>query len=425
MNQLSRPELRSAIEQLFTPAPHSWPGPGVVGAELELIPRRRTPDGRLEPVPLTSLLEILDSRSPELGFDPVPGARPAFGVDGGGSLTFEPGGQLEYSGPPRPTAREAGADLRRVLGPLRSGPGVIGIELDDSGIAGPGVLEAIDLQQPNLRYEAMDSWLSRIGPWGEWMMRRTASMQVNIDLGTPEQIPERWRASNLLVPVLGGAFANSPMPLPDGNSAASGRLWIWPRIDPSRTGFVIPPPGGNPVDAYLEFALAAAVMLRGAGPDLQPGDGRSFAEWIAEPLDRKPELEDWLTHLTTLFPHTRPRTWLELRFIDTPREAWWDVPLVVLPALLYDDEARGAVIELLSPTESRLDELTETASLTGVRDPEVGELAESVFRIALEAANRMPADYFGVAQVSAASLFFSRFTSRRRSQADEVVRAEG
>jgi glutamate--cysteine ligase len=425
VSPIPRRELRAVIEQLFTPARNTHSGPGMVGAELELIPQRRTPDGTLELLPLATLVEWFESQAPGSEFRPVPGDRPAFDVGSGGSLTFEPGGQIEYSGPPRPTVREAGADLRRVLGSLRRALGATGIELDDAGISAPGVVGSIDLQQPNLRYEAMDSYLSRIGPWGQWMMRRTASMQVNLDLGAPERIPDRWRAANLLVPVLGGAFANSPLLLPDGTRAASGRLWIWSRIDPSRTGFVLSPPGSDPVDAYLEFALGAAVMLRGSGPGVQQGDGRSFSEWIDEPRDREPGIEDWITHLTTLFPHVRPRTWVELRFIDTPREEWWDVPLVILSAVMYDDDARTAVTDLLSPTEPRLDALTELAALTGVSDPELGELAESVFRIALDAAERMPEDYFGAAQVSAAAEFLSRFTSRCRSQADEAVRAEG
>jgi glutamate--cysteine ligase len=202
-------------------------------------------------------------------------------------------------------------------------------------------------------------------------------------------------------------------------------LWIWPRIDSTRTGFVLPAPDGDPVDAYLEFALGATVMLRGSGSDLLPGDGRSFGAWVAEPRGRIPGLDDWITHLTTLFPHVRPRSWIEVRYIDTPRDEWWDVPLVILPALLYDAEARRAVIEVLSPIESRLEVLTETAALSGVTDPELGALAEEVFGIALGAAERAPAGYFGEAQVSAAAEFLSRFTSRRLSQADVSERAGG
>ena len=425
MNSLTAAELRSAIEHLFTPSSSSAPGPGLTGVELELIPQRVSPAGAVESVPLPTVLEALESLTPESGFQGLSGDRPSFTVVNGGSLTFEPGGQIEYSGPPMTTAREAGADLRRVLGPLRQTFLAAGIELQDAGIAPAGAAGLIDLQQPNRRYEVMDSYLSSISPWGQWMMRGTASMQVNIDLGAPEQISQRWRAANLLTPVLGGAFANSPLQFPDGTRAASGRLWIWPRIDPSRTGFALPSQGEDPVDTYLDFALGAAVMLRGSGPDLQAGDRRSFAEWIAEPGDHPPEYDDWITHLTTLFPHVRPRSWIEVRFVDTPREEWWDVPLVILPAVLYDESARSAVIDLLSPTETRLEALTETAALSGVADPEIGALAETVFEIALDAVERMPANYFGATQVSAAVGFLSRYTSRRLSQADDSVRAGG
>ena len=72
----------------------------------------------------------------------------------------------------------------------------------------------------------------------------------------------------------------------------------------------------------------------------------------------------------------------------------------------------------------RLEEVTEMASLRGVSDPELGDLAEGLFELALRGAERMPG-YFGAAQVSAAEEFLSRFTSRRRTQADEDERAGG
>ena len=396
-----------------------------MGVELELVPHRCGPDRTPEPAPLPVVVESIESAAIESEIERVPGDRPSFKVDGRGSLTFEPGGQLEYSGPPCSTARAAGADLRRVFGPLRRGLRAAGIELDDAGISSPEFVQTIELQQPNVRYAVMDEYLSKVGPWGRWMMCGTASMQINIDFGPPELTSGMWRAANLLVPVLGGAFANSRMALPDGTSVACGRLWLWPRIDPGRTGFVVSAPDESPIDAYLDFALEAGVMLRGSGLSLKAGDGRSFSEWIAEPEHGHPDIEDWRTHLTTLFPHVRPRTWMELRFVDTPREEWWDVPLVVLPALLYDAEARTAVIELLSPLEPWLGALTEAAAIRGVADPKVGDLAESVFRIALDAVGRMPTDYFGAAQVSTAAEFLSRFTSRRRSQADEPTRVKG
>jgi len=425
VSAISRAELRDEVERLFTPAARVGAGAGWVGVELELVPYRRGPGRTREPVPLPALVESIETAAIETGIARVRADRPSFEVEGQGSLTFEPGGQLEYSGPPRPTARAAGADLRRVLGPLRRSLRAAGIELEDVGIADSSYLDEIQLQQPGVRYEVMDQYLSNVGPWGRRMMRGTASMQINLDFGPPERTHNVWRAANLLVPVLGGAFANSRMATPDGTSAASGRLWLWSRIEPGRTGFVLSARGQGPIDAYLDFALAAGVMLRGSGSSLRAGDGRSFAEWIAEPVDGEPNIEDWRTHLTTLFPHVRPRTWFEVRFVDTPREEWWDVPLVVLPALVYDDEATAAVIDLLSPLEPSLGSLTDTAAMEGAADPQIGGLAASVFRIALDAVDRMPTDYFGAAQVSATAEFLSRFISRRRSQADAPARLNG
>ena len=42
------------------------------------------------------------------------------------------------------------------------------------------------------------------------MMRSTAAIQVNLDLGHGDEVERRWRAAHELGPVLAAAFANSP-----------------------------------------------------------------------------------------------------------------------------------------------------------------------------------------------------------------------
>ncbi len=425
MRKPSRAELLAEVEALFTQARGSAAGPGSVGVELELIPVIDDPAGARTQLPLTALHPFVESTvngEPEAG---QAGSHPVINLPGGGRFTFEPGGQLEYSGPPGASASAAGADLRKVVGPLRRAAARAGIDLVDRGIVGPDVAGSTDLQVPGVRYRAMKAHFDRIGPWGRVMMCRTASMQLNLDFGPPEVASARWRLSELLVPVLGGAFANSALDLPDGTRASSARLWIWRRTDRSRTGFVRVRGSESLSDAYVRFALEAPVILRRDGAGTEAGDGRTFAEWWqAEDDGRAPTIEDWMVHLGTLFPHLRPRGWMELRFLDTPRESWWDVPLLVVPALLYDDEARQEATGILSELHGRLEEATELAAREGIGDPVIGHMAEAVFRIALAAAGRMP-DYFGATQVSAAEAFFSRFTSRRRTQADEEEWAGG
>lgn len=392
--------------------------------ELELIPLRRDGGGVRQQLPVSEILPFV--RSACAGIAPADAVGPIPGIElaGGGRITFEPGGQVEYSGPPLPSADAAGRDLREVMGSLRRAGAAAGIDFADTGIVDPASAVPIDLQLPQVRYRALEARFEQVGPWGRVMMRRTASMQLNLDFGGASEAAERFRLSNLLVPVLGGAFANSPLVLPDGNRVASGRLWIWRRADPTRSGFVTPGPGESPVDAYFRFALGAPVVLRREGAGYAAGSGRPFGEWLDDERGEGPTHEDWVVHLTTLFPHVRPRGWLELRFIDTPREEWWDVPIVIVSALIYDPFARRRATELLAPLDERLEEVTDAAALRGVSDPEIGARAEAVFELAIRATERMP-DYFGAIQVSAAEAFLSGFTARRRTQADEDFRAGG
>jgi glutamate--cysteine ligase len=415
----SRDRLRAEVEALFAPPGLSADGPGAVGVELELIPVRTDPGGRCTQLPLSDLKPFVRS---VLGVESEAddqSSKPAIDLACGGRITFEPGGQVEYSGRPASSAREAGEELREIAGALRRAAAEAGIQLLDRGIVDPAAAGPVDLQLSGARYRAMENHFDRIGPWGRVMMCRTASMQLNLDPGPPEAAAARWRLAELLVPVLGGAFANSPMILPDGSRASSARLWLWRRVDPRRTGFVTILPGETTPEAYLRFALEAPVILRRDGQGTEAGDGRTFTEWWRDRgEERPPAIADWTVHLSTLFPHVRPRRRLELRYLDTPREAWWDVPLVVIPALLYDDEACRAATRVLEPLSIRLEEATEIAAHDGVADPVIGRMAEEIFGLALEAAQRMP-DYFGATQVSMAEAFFSRFTSRRRTQADD------
>jgi len=256
------------------------------------------------------------------------------------------------------------------------------------------------------------------------MMRLTAALQVNLNLGFPEQRPRRWRAANLLTPVIRAAFANSRMQLENGLVAVSGRSVIWGRADPSRTGVLLSPASGDdwsPSREYLEFALAAHVMIRrdakggvaAAEPNLE------FERWWCGAADPPPGVSDWETHLTTLFPDVRPRGWLELRAIDVPRRPWWSVPLTVLPALLFNDEVLSRVLEILEPLAPRIADLSIRAGVEGLRADPLGEVAEQVFRLAIDAAHRSPPGYFTPEMLRTTEEFLRRYVSLRRTQGDD------
>src|SRR5262249_14420619 len=78
-----------------------------------------------------------------------------------------------------------------------------------------------------------------------------------------------------------------------------------------------------------------------------PASGVTFRRFMTEGIDgERATLEDWDTHLTTLFPEARLKHYLELRGADAG-----PLPMVLaLPALwkglLYDDDACAAATEL-------------------------------------------------------------------------------
>src|SRR6266508_1398638 len=118
----------------------------------------------------------------------------------GSRLTFEPGGQVELSSPPLrgigPACASIAADAAALTTAIADhGVGLIGLGLD------PGPARARCVDSP--RYEAMEAYFDAQCAAGRTMMRSTAALQVNVDLGpTPADAARRWRRAHAIGPLL-------------------------------------------------------------------------------------------------------------------------------------------------------------------------------------------------------------------------------
>ncbi|MFF2520898.1 ergothioneine biosynthesis glutamate--cysteine ligase EgtA [Streptomyces liangshanensis] len=341
------------------------------------------------------------------------------------ALTFEPGGQLELSSQPASSLMEcvasASADLDAVRPVLaKSGLALAGYGQD------PWRTPDRLLREP--RYDAMETYLDRIGPAGRAMMRTTASVQVCLDAGTEEPGPlgygRRWQLAHLLGAVLVAAFAHSPMREGRETGWRSTRQAMWTQLDPARTA--APVTGREPRAAWAAHALDAPVMCVRAddGPWHVP-EGLTFREWIRSGLPRPPVRADLDYHLSTLFPPARPRGHLELRMIDAqPGEDGWIVPLAVTTVLFDDPEAAETVyrtVKSLAETAGALPApgnlLWVNAARYGLADPELHTAALSCFATALEALPRVGATPAVQAAVAA---FNDRYVLPGRCPADDL-----
>jgi glutamate--cysteine ligase len=325
-----------------------------VGVELEMFPYHRDSAGDLVPASLrsagdgVSLARLLETFASQNGWEWIDDPDGAIMVHraGGGCLTLEPAGQIEYSGPALDSAAAALDDLVAAVTLLREVAGGMGIELMSHGYSELHAAETLLLQVCKPRYTAMESYFDSIGPFGRQMMRATCSLQINLDFGSPAVASDRWRLANMIAPSLNAIFANAPY-LHDGRRYRSFRHEIWRRLDPSRTGRLYDRPDLDPVADYLRFALDARVMLirTADGALVPPEEPVTFREWMRRGGPSIPDMDAWRLHLTTLFPDVRPRGWMELRSVDALPEKWWGVPLAIATTLIYTDGLRGAALE--------------------------------------------------------------------------------
>lgn len=412
MNQFTRTALASDLAEHAFSGPISGSlTPRRLGAEAEFIPIEAATGRRceIEAEGVTSTLPFLRRFGGRQGWREscTPKGTPCFSLPAGGTLTFEPGGQLEYSSPPCRSASSLLALLRSVILPLRAAAAGEGIDLLATGIDPLNPAEQAPLLLHAKRYQRMAEYLGRRGPEGARMMRQTAAFQVNVDFDDEPWL--RWRVLNAATPYVVAIFANSPIYAGERTDHQSARAHVWRMLDPTRTG--IPYDEQAPVEAYLDFALAAPAILF---PTLD-GEHRRFSEWIAR---ANPTAEEWRDHLSTLFPEVRPRGHLELRSPDAIAPEWYAAPLALTAGILYDSRALRAAGDLLGHPDPGL---LEPAGRMGLHSPAIARTAADLFELALSGCAGLGMDYFHPADLEQARAFFDRYTRRARSPADDVL----
>ena len=361
-----------------------------VGLELEWITiDRRRPTVRLEPDDLRPV---------------VAGPLPA-----GGSITFEPGGQIELNTIPYD-------DLSSLLDAAHADADALRQRLAGAGVE--LVAQGLDAVRPpcrvlhTARYEAMEATFNGDGESGLRMMCNSAALQVNIDL---DPALRRWQLADRLGPVLVASFANSPFIDGAPSGLKASRLANWWQIDPTRTSPV--DTDHDPARVWLNYALDARLLLVRADDDhyvAQPVPV-SFREWMDNGSDLGwPTADDFAYHLTTLFPPVRPRGWLELRMIDAVDDRLWPVATALTTMLLCDEEASALAAEACKPVAGRWG----VAARLGLEDASLAAAATTCTVAARDALARDPATKALADEVDA---YLDEYVAKGRCPADDLL----
>lgn len=309
----------------------------------------------------------------------------------GANISLEPGGALELSGAPLETIHETCDEVNVHLKEVKDIADEIGVGFIGLGAAPTWMHEQMPLM-PKGRYKLMDAYMGKVGSMGRTMMRRTSTVQVNLDYASETDMIQKLRVGIALQPVAVALFANSPFFEGQPNGHKSWRSRVWRDTDNARAGmipFIFDDDFG--FERWVEYALDVPMYFVYRDEKYVDALGQSFRDFLEGKLPalpgEKPTLSDWADHLTTAFPEARIKKYLEMRGADGG--PWRR--LCALPAfwvgLCYDQNSLDAAWDLVkgwdAPTR---EELRIAASVDGlhakVGDIDMHALAKEVLDIA-------------------------------------------
>ena len=315
---MREPITRSCLLQHFSRGfrPHRTP---LIGLEYELL-GLLAESGRAAPYDgqEASIVSVFDLLCRNYGWHPQ-GGEPVLELQREGTrITLEPGSQFELSLRPHSTLAGVDRELREILGEVREVSGQVGLRFVPLGMQPLSTPEQIRII-PKERYRIMTRYLPTRGSMALWMMRATAGMQINLDVDSADQAARALRTALSISSPIVALLANSPLAGGEATGWMSRRGLTWTDTDPDRCGLpaALLDPAAT-VESYLDWALDAGMFFVVRGDHLCDMTGVSFREYLGGGRSGlTPTIADWETHLTTLFPEARLKSYLELRCADS------------------------------------------------------------------------------------------------------------
>ncbi|MEP6634653.1 MAG: glutamate-cysteine ligase family protein, partial [Luteimonas sp.] len=153
------------------------------------------------------------------------------------SVTLEPAGQFELSGAPLETIHQTCSEVDGHLREVKTVADELGLGFLGMGFQPKWSRDDMPWM-PKGRYQIMRDYMPKVGSLGLDMMKRTCTVQVNLDYADEADMVKKFRVSLALQPIATALFADSPFTEGKPNGYLSYRSHIWTDTDPDRTGML-------------------------------------------------------------------------------------------------------------------------------------------------------------------------------------------
>ena len=263
-------------------------------------------------------------------------------------ITLEPGGQIELSGEPCDSIHCTYAEFTQHIRELLEVSEPLDVVFLGLGMQPVSRLEEIEWV-PKKRYRIMGPYMPKVGRLGQRMMKQTATVQANIDYRDEKDAMAKFRTGMGLTPIFISMFANSPICDGQLNGYRSYREHIWTDTDKSRSGmlkFAFSPDVS--FAHYVEYALDVPMYFIVRNMNYIDMTGTTFRQFLAYGWNgERATLEDWHDHLTTLFPETRIKRYIEVRSADSQPPELMPALSAIVKGAFYESDCLDAAWDLV------------------------------------------------------------------------------
>ncbi len=316
---------------------------------------------------------------------------------GNAQITLEPGGQIELSGEPCENIHCTYAEFTQHIRELLEVAEPLDIVFLGLGMQPVSRLEEIEWV-PKKRYRIMAPYMLKVGTLGQRMMKQTATVQANIDFSDEKDAMAKFRTGMGLTPLIIAMFANSPICEGQLNGYRSFREHIWTDTDKDRCGLL--PFAFSPDVSfrhYVEYALDVPMYFIIRHHDYIDMTGTTFRHFLKHGHNgERATLEDWNDHLTTLFPETRIKRYIEVRSADSQPPELMPALSAIIKGAFYDSDCLQAAWDLVKgwSWDERMQVYLDShrdALGARIRRYSLLDLAKELFQIAWEGLRRQKA----------------------------------
>ena len=172
---------------------------------------------------------------------------------------------------------------------------------------------------PKTRVVMTNRYWNKIGGYGINWSRQTASIHVNVDYNSEEDLVRKFQAMLKIGPIITGIYANSPIWRGKLTENLCNRMFLALHSDPVR--FDPDPSFFDPdfsIEKWVDYCLKVPMMfLKRKDKWYEMPLGYTFGRFLKEGYRQlRPTMEDFILHESTIYTDVRIRKYIEMRCCD-------------------------------------------------------------------------------------------------------------